>query len=70
MSFLGNSMLTFQEKQILSTAFHGFNMIGWAITIGERKINKNSNSAQMKVGSYLWNGNIWIYFLVRNQPIK
>ena len=45
-------------------------MIGWSITIGEREINKNSNSAQMSNGSYLWNGNIRSYFLVCNQPIK
>ena len=70
MSFLGNSMLTFQEKQKFCTAFHGFNMIGWSITIGGRIINKNSNSAQMNNGSYLWNGNIRSYFLVCNQPIK
>ena len=70
MSFLGNSMLTFQEKQKFCTAFHGFNMIGWSITIGGRIINKNSNSAQMNNGSYLWNGNIRSYFLVRDQPIK
>ena len=70
MSFLGNSMLTFQEKQKYCTAFHGYDMIGWAITIGGREINKNSNSAQMKVGTYLWNGNIRSYFLVYNQPIK
>ena len=69
MSFLGNSMLTFQWKQIFSTAFHGYDMIGWAINICKRKINKNSNSAQINNGSYLWNGNIWSYFLVCNQPI-
>ena len=51
-------------------AFHGFNMIGWAINIGGRNINKNSNSAKMSNGSYLWNGNIWGYFLGCNQPIK
>ena len=70
MSFLGNSMLTFQEKHKFCTAFHGYDMIGWSINIGGREINKNSNSAQMSIGSYLWNGNIWIYFLVCLQPIK
>ena len=50
MSFLGNSMLTFSESKKYCTAFHGYDMIGWAITIGERKINKNSNSAQMNNG--------------------
>ena len=45
-------------------------MIGWAINIGGRNINKNSNSAQMNNGSYLWNGHIWIYFLDCDQPIK
>ena len=70
MSFLGNSMLTFQEKQKFCMAFHGFNMIGWAINIGGRNINKNSNSAKMSNGSYLWNGNIWGYFLDCDQPIK
>ena len=51
MSFVGNSMLTIQEKQKCCTAFHGYDMIGWAINICKRKINKNSNSAQMSIGS-------------------
>ena len=42
MPFLGNSMLTFQWKQKFCTAFHGFDMIGWSITIGGRIINKTA----------------------------
>ena len=71
MSFLGNSMLTIQEKQKYCTAFHGFNMMEWAINIGERKINKTAIlpkwTMDRNYGMAIFEA---IFWWVCNQPIK
>ena len=68
--FLGNFTLTFLWKKNNCSRFYYNDMIGWVINICDHETNKNSTSSKMSIESYLWNGHIFGFFLVSDQPIK